>query len=260
MVGDGVDYSAVSGGLLNSVTGSFPGVSPGITETGVVPRVGKRSNAFSLQLNSGFFTPTSACVSAQNPSNCQAWQQFLYETSADAGSRPRVFMQYWLLGYGPSCPTNWKSVDAGQDCFTNSPAVTAPALPVSELADMSLEGSVAAGGSDQAILTTPTEAYATSSSDSMLDLSSSWTLAEFGVFGDGNGTQATFGAGTALKVMTATNDGTELAPSCSKEGFSAETNNLRLVKTPAKAAGSTPAIVSKQSNDPRSKASCVSSP
>jgi hypothetical protein len=94
----------------------------------------------------------------------------------------------------------------------------------------------------------------------MLDLSSSWTLAEFGVFGDGNGTQATFGAGTALKVMTATNDGTELAPSCSKEGFSAETNNLRLVKTPAKAAGSTPAIVSKQSNDPRSKASCVSSP
>ncbi len=262
-VGDGTDYSAVSsGGLLNTVTGSFPSVSAGITEMGVVPGVSgtKKPDTFSLQLNSSFFSPVSACLSAQIPATCQAWQQFVFVTTSDSAFRPRVFMQYWLIAYGPSCPTKWTSVTGTGDCFTNSPAVRAVALSASQFGQISLQGSVASGGSDQAVLTTPTTAYATSNPDSMLDLASSWSAAEFDVFGDGNGTQATFGAGTTIDVMTATGDGADLAPTCSKEGFTSETNNLHLVKTPTTMVGSAPAIVSQQSNGTRSKPSCMTSP
>jgi hypothetical protein len=228
---------------------------------GIAPGAGtETSDTFSLQLNSGFFSASPACSSAANPAECQAWQQFVYATTSDAAFKPRLFMQYWLLNYGSTCPTTWKAASGEQgDCYVNSPAVMPATMTASELGGTSLEGSAAVGGSDQAILITPTAAYAISNADSVLDLASSWNAAEFGIFGDSNGTQATFGAGTTLRVMTATDNGTALSPTCSREGFTSETNNLHLAKTPVKAAGSTPSIVSEQSNAFLSKASCVAS-
>jgi hypothetical protein len=260
-VGDGSDYSAVtSGGLLNSVTGSFPSVSAGAKEKGIVPVGGAptKANTFSLQLNSSFFSGSPACAGASKPSSCQAWQQFVLTTSPDSAAPPTLFMQYWLLSYNATCPAGWFSYSV--DCYTNSNATGVPAVKASELASTSLQGSASGGGSDVVTLTLGAHAYAVSNSDSVVHLASSWNTAEFGIFGDGDGTQASFSAGTTLQVMTATNNGTTLAPSCSFEGFTGETNNLNLVKTPKRLAGSTPAILSEQSNVKTSSATCVNSP
>lgn len=260
-VGNGLDYSAVAaGGLLHSVTGSFPKVSAGTKEKGIVPVAGspKEANTFSLQLNSSFFSGTSACSGAANPSKCQGWQQFVLTTSPDSAAPPLIFMQYWLLSYGSTCPAGWFSFSV--DCYTNSDATSTPGVTASELADLSLQGSASGGGLDSGTLTLGTNAYVVSNSDSVVDLASNWNTAEFGVYGDGDGTQARFSAGTTLQVKTATNNGTTPAPSCSLEGFTGETNNLSLVKTPRRVAGSTPAIVSEQSNVLTSARTCVNSP
>src|ERR1700721_151821 len=63
VVGDGNDYSAVVTGLISQATGTFTNVSPGITERGKVGGVrANRANAFSLQLNSQFFTGSPECA------------------------------------------------------------------------------------------------------------------------------------------------------------------------------------------------------
>lgn len=259
-VGDGVDYSAVaSGGPLRSVTGSFPSVTAGTTEKGRVPVASrpKLANTFSLQLNSSFFPGAPACSGAAKPKKCLGWQQFVLATSPYSGDPPELFMQYWLIRYGATCPGGWFSF--GKDCYENSDATSTPVLTASELSSVSLKGSATAGGSDKAILSTRTTDYAVTNSDSILDLSANWAAAEFGVFGDGDGLQAIFSHDTTIQVMTATDDGTALAPSCEEAGFTGETNNLDLVKTPARDKGSTPAIASEQSNTLLSSASCVSS-
>jgi hypothetical protein len=259
-VGNGVDYSAVSsGGLLSSVTGSFPFVSPGITEKGVVPVTGnpKMHNTFSLQLNSSFFSGSPACSGATSPTKCEAWQQFVETTSPSTERQSELFMQYWLINYGSTCPAGW--ITYSPDCYVNSATVPTSSLTVAGLASVSLAGSAIKGGNDVGILTTGTNAYAVTGSDSVVDLASSWNAAEFGLFGDGDYTAAKFGAGTTLRIETATNNGTTLAPTCEEKGFTGETNNLNLVKTPKRAAGSIPSIVSEQSNASTSKSSCVAS-
>jgi hypothetical protein len=259
-VGDGTDYSATtSGPLFKKVKGSFPSVSAGTTEKGIDPVDGTTwANTFSLQLNSSFFSGSPACSSASIPSQCRAWQQFVLTTSPDPADSPFVFMQYWLINYSNTCPAGWFTYSV--DCYTNSNATSFPALTASQLSTISLAGTAKAGGSDQVILTTGTTDYAVSNSDSEVHLAANWNTAEFGLFGDGNATGATFSAGTTIKVMTATSNGTKLAPSCSLEGFTGETNNLRLVKTPKSARGSSPAIVSEQSNTGTKPASCQTSP
>ena len=260
-VGKGHDFSAVSSGApFQSVSGSFPSVSAGTTEKGVVPVTGtpKLANSFSLQINSGFFSGSPACSGAKKPVVCLGWQQFVYSTSPDPADPPAVFMQYWLLNYTNTCPAGWASYSG--DCYESSAAVSTPALTAAQLKTVSLEGTVQAGGSDQAILTTGKADFAVANSDSIVDLAPYWSAAEFGVFGDGDSTKAVFSPGTTLLVNTATNNGTTLAPLCSQEGFTGETNNLRLVNTPTKTAGSTPAVLSKQSNSVRSKSTCLTSP
>jgi hypothetical protein len=169
-----------------------------------------------------------------------------------------LFMQYWLINFKNTCPSGWASF--GTDCFTNSNAINPPALTASQLRTVSLEGTAKAGGSDHAILTTGTTDFSVSNSDNVVDLAANWNAAEFGVFGDGNGTSATFSAGTTMQVETATSNGTTLAPSCAMEGFTGETNNLNLVKTPKSAGVSSPAVVSEQSNTLKTAASCLTSP
>jgi len=124
--GNGADYSARVPGLISQATGSFKGVSPGITETGLVGGSGApTANAFSLQLNSGFFS-TPACSGSSNPSNCQGWQQFLYNycdsTLGCNGPTGIVFIQYWLINYGPTCPSGWMTTALRPGyCYLNSP-------------------------------------------------------------------------------------------------------------------------------------------
>jgi len=48
------------------------------------------------------------------------------------------------------------------------------------------------------------------------------------VFGDGGGSEAIFGSNTTLEAQTALTATSKSAPACVKEGFTAETNNLKL--------------------------------
>jgi hypothetical protein len=62
-VGDGTDYSAVVSGLISKATGTFQGVSSGITEEGQAGGSGSQvANAFSLQPESVKSNETSGCL------------------------------------------------------------------------------------------------------------------------------------------------------------------------------------------------------
>jgi hypothetical protein len=69
---------------------------------------------------------TSACA---GHGGCNAWQQFLYAT--DGQGDASVFMQYWLLGWGSSCPRGWNQ--DGKNCWKDSDAVAAPDVPITDL-------------------------------------------------------------------------------------------------------------------------------
>jgi hypothetical protein len=252
-VGDGLDYSAVVTGLISKATGTFDHVSPKITERGTVGGVGSRqANTFTLQLNSQFFT-TPTCSKSSDPAKCQGWQQFVYETDTNT-----VFMQYWLIGYNASCPSGWFTYST--DCFTNSEATRVAGGPVTakDLATVELSGSATAGGEDEVSLSVGAgQASIASNKDTKVDLSAAWNTAEFGVYGDGGGSEAYFGTGTTLEAQTSLTATSSAAPSCVKEGFTGETNNLKQTSTPALGSEPSPTIVTKQTNDKAATASCA---
>ena len=241
-VGNGYDESAQVAGTIFQTIGSFTSVSSNISEKGQINDSGPQlANTFTLQLNTEFFSPASACSGASVPSNCQGWQQFVYETDNNA-----VFMQYWLLNYVNTCPSGWFSY-AG-DCYTNSPGATnsASAVTAKGLADVQLEGSAFSGGNDAVTLIDGTTATQAANPDSKLQLSKSWTTSEFGVFGDAGGGEANFGSGSNLIAKTALSGSSASAPTCVQEGFTGETNNLNLAYSPTLGAQSSPTMTSKQ--------------
>ena len=255
-VGDGTDYSAEVAGTISSATGSFGDVSPTITETGQYGGQGTQvANAFSLQLNTEFFSNSPACSGSADPNNCLAWQQFIY--SYDPPSTTFVFMQYWLINYDAICPSGWFSYSP--DCYTNSPAssFSGGALTAADLASTQLTGSASAGGTDAVTLSFGGEATLVSNADSVVDLAPYWNTAEFDVFGDGGGSQANFGASTTLEARTTLSDSSLSAPKCVEEGFTAETNNLSLTNTPTIGTQGLPTTVSQQTNASPTTPSCA---
>jgi hypothetical protein len=230
-VGNGHDYAAVvSGTVMSSAVGSFPTTKGLKTEAD-----NGKANDYSLQLNSNFMSGSPACSGASNPSNCLAWEQFVY-----ASGYHEAFMQYWLINYNATCPAGWFSYSS--DCYTNSAAVGAPLEVITQLKNMSLSGVAVAGGVDTLTLTTSTDAYLTTGEDSVASLADGWTASEFNVIGDGNGSQAVFNAGTKLTVQIDLIDGQTTAPTCqSNDGTTGETNNLNLGKCTT-AGGLTPSI------------------
>ena len=252
-VGDGHDFSAVSAALLSKVQGSFAGVSPKLTEKGEYDGKGSQlANVFSLQLNTQFFaSPT--CAGSGTPTKCLGWQQFVYDSAANY-----VFMQYWLIDYNATCPAGgWMTF--GVDCYRNSDAVpfSGPGLKAADLATVKLTGSAVKNGSDTLQFSNKGHATAVSGSDSVVSLAKSWNTAEFDVFGDGGGGRANFSAKTSLQTQVALTGASKAAPKCVKEGFTAETNNLNLVHTPAIASTPTPTMRSSQTNGAASTASCA---
>jgi YVTN family beta-propeller protein len=247
IVGDGIDYSADVSGLMSSATGSFDHVTPGATETsnGV-------ANSFSLQLNSKPFSPTPACSGSGTPGECQGWEQFIYSSDYN-----EVLMQYWLINYNATCPSGWNTY--GGDCWKNSPASPWPGTPlaVADLATVTLTGTAMSGGNDSVIMTTHSGQATATNADDLLSLAKSWDGVEFGVFGDGDGSEADFSPGTTINVRTSVENGTETAPTCVFQGYTGETNNLNLVGTPAIGQAAYPAIVSEQSNSVSTTQSCA---
>jgi hypothetical protein len=234
-VGDGSDFTATTTGLISSSIGSFDSVKHVKTETGA-----GQSNAYTLQLNSQFFSNSPACDGAKNPASCQAWQQFVFYNPG------YVFMQYWLIDYAASCPKGYFSY--GSDCYTNSESISVPSQPIKQLRKLVLTGQSVAGGMDTVTLQTADGAFHAVGEDTVVDLADFWQAAEFNIFGPGGGSEADFNAKSTLVVRTTIDDGTTNAPSCASEGFTGETNNLNLVQPCTATGGKAPAIVFTETN------------
>ena len=254
-VGDGTDYSAVVSGLISKATGTFQDVSSGITVKGQPGGSGSQTaNAFSLQLNSQFFAGSPACSGSSDPSGCLAWQQFVY--TYESRRSGDIFMQYWLINYDATCPSGWYSYS--DDCYTNSNASTVSTLTAAELASVNLTGSAASGGQDAVSLSVGSgSATSVTNSDNEVDLATYWNTAEWGVYGDGGGSEANFGSNTTLQAQTALTATSNSAPSCVEEGFTGETNNLKLSSTPALGSEPSPTMATRQTNGTSGTASCA---
>jgi hypothetical protein len=254
-VGDGTDYSAQVSGLLTKAVGTFKDVSSGITVKGQVGGSGGEvANAVSLQLNSQFFTGSPACSGSSDPSDCQAWQQFVYTYQNKTISY--IFMQYWLINYNATCPSGWFTYST--DCYTNSAAREVTTLTAAQLGTTKLVATAKSGGNDAVSLSVGGgKANLVSGKDTKVDLATFWNTTEWGVYGDGGGSGATFSANASLEAQTSLTGTSHSAPTCVKEGFTGETNNLTLAKTPALGSEPTPTIASKQTDGTAGTASCA---
>jgi hypothetical protein len=253
--GNSDDYSAKVSGTISQAVGTFADVSPSVTEEGLVNNSGSQvANSFSLQMNSQFFSGSPACDGSSDPSDCQAWQQFVY---VYGGSSSTIFMQYWLLNYDATCPSNWYT--SGTDCFTNSDAAVVSTLTASQLASVQLSATAASGGNDGVSLSVGSgTATSVSNSDSEVDLASYWNTTQWNVIGQDDGSEANFGSDTSLEAQTALTDSSgSAAPSCVSEGFTGETNNLNLTSTPELGGEPSPAMASQQTNGTTGTVSCA---
>ena len=243
-VGNGADSSAAVSGNISWAEGSFPRV------TDVTSVTDGTANNFSLQLNSNPFNyqnpSASECRGAQTPASCMGWQQFVYAPGV-------VFMQYWLLDYGNTCPAGWNTY--GSDCWRNSNGgASVPTQPATNLPNMALTG--VAGNTDVITMVTGDGNLYAYSQASVLALAQNWKAAEFNVFGDGDATEASFnsGATVVVQVLTDSAPATAAAPICAPEGFTGETNNLNLVNGSCCAIGgagwNTPGIQFTESTNP----------
>lgn len=248
------DFAARTSAITSGAEGTFVAVSPGITESGLVNNAGAaKANAYSLQLNTEFFT-TTACAASPNPA-CRGWAQYVYENN-DVSHR--AFIQYWLIAYNTACPAGWttKPLYGGTYCYRNSGTSSLPAgVPVSNFGSLTVAGSAGAT-SDQVVVTAGGNSVTVVGLNAVA-AASGWHDSEFNVFGDAGGGQANFGANTTLTVRTIVHSGTTAAPTCQTESFTAETNNLTLVGMAAIPTQASPAIEFTQSNIAGAAAACV---
>jgi hypothetical protein len=228
VVGNGHDYIAQSQGLIGSALGYFKATgvtsetSVGVAAYGNAGLLG--ANEYTLQLNTNFNKTTSVCA---GHSGCNVWQQFIYASDYSGNRDGAVYIQYWMIGYGSSCPSGWDS--SGSDCYKNSATVAVADIPITDLGSISLSANVTAGGNDVVTFSSGSEAYVLTAKDSVLDIASVWDQAEFNVVGNGGGSEAQFNAGSSITVYLFVGDGTFTAPTCSSgHGTTAETNNLNL--------------------------------
>jgi hypothetical protein len=269
------DFSAVSSGLISSAVGSFSSVNGASSVTGVVGGISTAQlNVFMFQINTQFFSNPPAC---NNVAGCRGWQQFLFsqtqcappgpgQQSVVSGSTACVQIEYWLLGFGPTCPAaqplpglNWKPDGAG-NCWFNGPSTYVPPQTVANLAGLTFTATATAGGQDQVVLSTTSGNISAASQDSVLFLNQFWNTAEFNVFGDCCSSATNFSDPTTLVVRTSITDGTSNAPTCGTSSFTAEQNNLTLapIGTPlcCPYGGASPAIEFMETRDAGQRAIC----
>jgi hypothetical protein len=246
-VGGGTDFETSASGTT-SATGSFPFVTNTASSAGPTETDNGTSNLYSLQLNANHFS-SSLCNQLPSPSECVGGQQFVYDSGQNS-----IYMQYWLndsaLTSTSTCPTGYQLyIDPPgkpywSGCYVDSPwgylAKASPSIstpPVSSLGSVQLTGSAVAGGNDILTMTVAGEAVKTQFPDIStpgaaggLGLAGNWNVSEFGVFGDGGGSEADFNAGTSLQTQLTTV--ASAAPTCLYGGITGETNNLNLGGTP----------------------------
>ena len=244
VIGNGSDFvaQAPTGHFFSSVLGYFPQTDVE-SETGVgVAAFGGGGNLgpnqYTLQLNTDQHY-TAACDGYKK---CKAWTQYVLSSSTD--NKTLVFVQDWLENYGVHegshniCPRGY--VDAGRDsnggegddCVQNSEAaiIKSGTVAITKLVDLALGGSAKKGGNDEATAFYDKDAYKVSIKDSMTDIATEWSQAEFNVVGNGDGSRADFSQGTELEVQLDLDYGSKTTPKCQtpskRLGTTGETNNL----------------------------------
>jgi len=231
----------VENGYIVDAEGSFDKVA-GVTSE----QSNSTPNAFSLQLNTNIFK-TSACNGSPAQSTCRGWVQFVYTSSGKY-----AFIQYWLIGYGSTCPAGWAS-DGDYNCSRNSHTVNIPAMTIADLRKLKLYGVI---GDDWGIPNPDSVAiqigdafYEETSGDPIAGARAGWQEMEFNVFGDGGSTNAVFNPGSTLTVRDSILLGTGNTYTCTDNGTSGESNNLILsAKSPLEAEVGPPSLVFIESN------------
>ena len=208
------------------------------------------TNLFSLQLNTADFNTLVCPASAPG---CQGFVQFVYDNSSAS-----AYVQYWLINPPSTCPGSWMAFEVWCVQTASSSTPFPHAATVSDLKDLRVIGSSAAGGE---VIVYWGGAMQSSPGDGIIpDLASNWSEVEYNIFGDGGGSQAVFNSGTTIQVRTQVDTGFNVLPQCVRASFTGETNNLDLVSTPSVVPRSHyPAIVFDESNAGSPPASCSTS-
>ena len=246
------DFNASVTGLIASATGSFPLVVGAANESDNNPSAtNPGANSFSLQMNTnGFSSP--ACNSQ---SACQGVEQLVYDPQVQ-----QAYFEFSLFNYAGQCPAPFGSnyfANNGtiQVCYFNSTPVNVPGVSASNLASVAMLGATNAT-TDTLTMVVNGVPYALPQ-PSVLGLAKGWNDAEFNVYGEDNGTQATFIGPTtfAVQVLTQSAVSTTAAPSCPSfptTGLSTvESNTLSLVPGVADCCafgGSSPGIIFEETN------------
>ena len=266
VVGNNNDIAAQAPtAFISTGIGSFQSATGVTSESGPIGNTGPSiANAYTLQLNTNFFTST-VCASSPNP-GCLGWQQFLYE---NFGSGGRAYIQYWLIRYNKTCPAgqSWNqfSFTGSTDiyCWKNNSggAVPVPNQPITNLGNLSLSGAVSTTGDSVTVSTGSLPLYARSG-DNAVNAAAGWQTAEFNVFGDGGnsagGGQASFNNGSAVVPRTRVIYGGTAPPNCTAQGFTAETNNLSFGPTAPTGSSPGPALLFAESSAGGASSNCAS--
>src|SRR5713101_1949961 len=154
VVGNGNDVAAQApSGHITQAIGHFENVTNVTSESGPIANAGPSiANTYTLQINSDFFTGSTACAGSPN-AGCQGWEQWIFwNTGTSAGS---ASMQYWLVSYNANCPTGqgWNQVPVlGTSCWKNSTnAVSVPNQPITNMANWRFTGTATSAGDSVAM-------------------------------------------------------------------------------------------------------------
>jgi hypothetical protein len=248
IVGNATDPGATVTGTLKGAQGSFVSEYGGANENdsnSSAPHPG--SNSYTLQMNTNLFT-SPAC----NVASCKGWEQLVYDPQIQ-----QAYIEFSLVGYSGNCPSGWSSYTTKtgniQVCFFNTTTIPVPAVPAASLAGVKMIATTNAttdtltmvvNGTSSPVLSLP----------SVLGLAGGWQYAEFNVFGEDNGTQASFTSPTSLEVqvLTQSASATRAAPTCPGGSPSnwntTETNTLSLVGGCCAFGGDQPGIQFFESN------------
>ena len=256
------DFNASVSGLLTSATGSFPLEVGGANESDNNPNAtNPGTNSYSLQMNTNLFA--SPACNTSSTFSCQGWEQLVYDPQLQ-----RAYFEFSLVNYVGQCPAPFVSnyfANNGtiQVCYFNSAYVNVPEVPASNLANVAMLGSTNAT-TDTLTMVVNGVPYAIPQ-PSVLGLANGWNDAEFNVYGEDNGTQASFTSPTALAVQVLTQSAvaTTAAPRCppgpTTNWGTVESNTLNLIPGVADCCafgGSSPGIIFEETNTTASAPSC----
>jgi len=273
VVGNTNDISAQApAGHITQAIGSFDSVTNVTSESGPIANSGPPvADAYSLQINTDRFggtvcngSPNAACNDVAN-TGCCGWQQFVFYNSGSPGTTGSLFIQDWILRYNTTCPAGqgWQQFSFTGDtdiyCYqnvrTSDPAdMGATAVdnqPITNLHNLRMSVSVGSSGDSATLSTGGTTAY-NRTVNSLVNTASSWTIAEWNVFGplgsSSGGALATFNTGASIVPRTEIIYGGTAAPICSTLSFTGETNNLSFGPTAPAATAPGPAVIFSESS------------